>query len=245
MALFDDIAVDENAEVQEQEVRKAQSWIKESGAYTVEIKMFRFKQSDGGANGFVVDMETEAGEKLTYEEWFTTKAGGTTYVGKKDGKTYDLPGMAKLKNISRALTGNPLAFRTTEEKIVAIYDFNAKTDVDKKVDVAKELIGKTVEILVQRTLEDKTKLNPVTGKYEGTAEFRAINEVLAWIDPVSHKTFSENAAGKEALSYATFQENIAQTPVKDKRKTSAGTDVNAPKEKEDKPASEEATNAFS
>ena len=226
--MFDNITVDEEIKVEEQEVKVAQSWIKESGAYDVEVKMFRFKQSAGGAYGFVIDMETEDGAKISYDEWFTNREGGSTYIGKQDGKKHDLPGMAKLKNISRALTGNALAFQKVEKKTVGIYDFNAKASVDTKVDVFTEALGNKVKILVQRVLVNKSEKSG--DKWVPTAETREENTIVAWCDPETGKTFSELSTEKPAGTLAAFTTNIAKTPVQDKRtiKTAAATTEASP-----------------
>jgi len=246
MGLFDNIQVDETAEVEEQKVSKVSSWIKDSGAYTVEITMMRFKESKGGATGFVMEMETEDGARITKEEWFTNKEGGTQYVV-KDKKTgmpqlddsgkqvmKDLPGMSALKSISKAVTGNPMAFMTTVKKVVPIYDYESKGNVDTEVDVASEFIGKTIEILVEHTLSDKTELNKSTNKYEPVAKVQQSREIVAFVDPVTHKTFSEAEAGKDADAYKQFMENIEANPIRDKRKVSANVDMTQAAAKEEK-----------
>lgn len=251
MGLFDDINVDETAEVVEQTVNKKSTWIKESGAFVVAVTMFRFKQSDGGANGYVMEMETEDGAKIVQEDWFSSKKGDTTYAVKDrktkmpTGERADLPGMAKLKGISRAITGNPLAFMKTEQKIVPIYNYEKQDDIDTTVDVATEFMGKAIMVLNERTLEDKTKKNPTTGDYDPIAEVKALNEILGWVDPLSHKTFSENAAGKDAATYDKFIERIEANPINDKRVLSVGVAEGAKSEPVKSEGSEEAQNAFS
>ena len=226
MSLFDNIDIDETQEVEDTEVRVQKSWIKKSGAFDVTVTMFRFKESKGGANGFVIDMITEDGKQITQEDWFSSKAGDTTYAvkdkktGMPNGERKDLPGMAKLKSISRALTGDPLAFRDTEKKIIPIYDFDSKSDIDTEVDAVPSMIGKEVKIFVQRTMEDKTKLNSASGQYEPTTEFRELNEIIGWADTATGKTYSELAAGTDAKSYNAFVANIEKNPIKDKRKVS-------------------------
>ena len=232
MAFFDDINVDETQEVVDASVREAKSWIKESGAYDVEVTMFRFKESAGGAKGFVVEMITENGEQIKEEEWFSSKAGDTTYAVKDrktkmpTGERKDLPGMVKLKSISRALTGDPLSWaKTTEAKMVPIYNYEKQEEVDTEVGVFVGAIGQKVKVLVQRAMEDKTAKNPATGDYEPTAEYKEINEIVGWVDVETGKTFSEIAAGTEAKSFTAFKTNVEKTPVKDRRKVSKGAPV--------------------
>ena len=246
--LFDDLEVDESQEIEEQSVRKEVSWIKDTGAYPMTVAMFRFGESTGGASFFEVTLETSGGAKISEKEYFSSKAGKTTYpvkdraTGVLTGEHKDLPGMAKLKGISRALTGDPMAWKTTAAlKVIPIYDFDKKADIDTECGVFVGALGKEVEVLVQRTLYDKDKKN-AEGNYVPSTEVMAKSEIVAWLDPTTHKTFSETEGGLDAKSYDTFNTNMAENPVKDKRKVSKNTDANA------KPApaapSEDAVNAF-
>ena len=249
MGIFDNIEeIDETVEVvEEASVQKKSAFIKESGAFAVTMKKFYYTQNDNGTTFFNFEAETADGQKITHKEWFITKDGRTQFDEKdfktkeKTGKKKDFEGFARLKVIVRALTGG-LDWKTTEKKTIGIYDYNAKAEVDTEVDMLMPVIGKEVEILVRRVLEDKSQLNPATGKYEPIAEFRAINEIRGWLDQSTHKSYAETMANKEPKSYEAFMKAIEEEPILDRRDKSKNIDVNAPKE--DKPASEEATQAF-
>ena len=247
--LFENLEIDETIEVEEQTVRKEITWIKDTGAYTVAVSMFRFGESDGGAQFFEITLETKDGAKISEKEYFSSKAGKTTYAvkdratGALTGDHKDLPGMAKLKSISRSLTGDPVDWmKNSETKIIPIYNFDKKADIDTECTVFVGALGQEAEILVQRTLYDKDEPN-AAGKYVPVAKVVARSEIVAWLDPVTHKTYSESASGSEAKSYEQFQANLASNPVKDKRKLSKGVDANAPAAPS--APSEEAKNAFS
>ena len=254
MGLFDNIDVDATQEVVEETVREEKSWIKDSGAYDVEVTMFRFKESMGGANGFVIDMITEDGQQITTADWFSSKSGDTTYAvkdrktGMPNGERKDLPGMARLKAISRALTGDPVAFMNTEKATVGIWSFEKKENIDTEVDVFKDAIGKKVKILVQRTMLDKDKKNQATGNYEPSTEFKFENSIAAWTDVDTGKTYAEMAAGTDSKTYNTFMKNLEKNPVADKRKVSKNTPVEqAAQASSETPAtepSEQAKSAF-
>ncbi len=211
--------------------------------------MMRFKESANGANGYVLELEAEDGAKIIQEDWFSNRSGGTTYpekdrkTGELTGKDLDLPGMARLKSISKAITGDALAFMNTEPKIIPIYDFNKQAEVDTDVNISTDFIGKPIMVLVQRTLQDKQEAD-ASGEYVDVAKVKATNEILAWVDPVTNKTFSETAAGKDALVYAKFIEKIEQSPINDKRVLSKSVDENTPKEEKLTEGSAEAQNAF-
>lgn len=250
MSIFDNIEdIAEDVEVVEESTVETQAkFIKESGAYRGTLTKFWFDQNDNNTTFYNLEFTTVDGQVITDREWFITKDGRTQFAEtdfktkEKTGKMKDFSGFARLRVISRALTGDDMAWKKAESKIVPIYDFNAKTDVDKEVDVPVAFLGKEVEILVRRTLEDKTKLNPATGDYEAIAEVRGYNDIKGWLDPETHKSYAETLANKEAKSYKAFMTKIEEQPILDKREVSAGVDANAPKE--EKPPSEAATNAF-
>lgn len=251
MGLFDGIGeVEETEVVEESVVEKKAAFIKDSGAYKITITKFWFDQNDNGTTFYNWEGETEDGQKISDREWFVTKDGRMQFdetdfkTKEKTGKKKDFSGYARLKVIARALTGNADSWRTEiEKKFVPIYNFEKREDVDKEVDVFMPAIGKEVEILVRRTLEDKTELDTGTGKYLPIAEVKAYNDVRAWLDPETHKSYSEMAAGKEAAGYKAFLEKIEEEPIFDKRDVSKNVDVNAPKEEKSE-GSAEAQNAF-
>ena len=247
MSFLDNITVDETQEVEEQVVRQESSWIDQTGAYVAEVKGFYFGESAKGANFFEVQLETADGAKIKEREYFSSQAGSTTYdvkdrsTGAPTGEKKDLPGMARLKSVSRALTGNPLGWMSAEKKIIPIYDFNKKADIDTEVNVFVAAIGLPVELLVQRTLYDRDIKDPKTGNYVPSNQVVARSEIVGWLNPLSHKTWSEDNANLDAKSYETFMDNLKKNPIKDKRKLSKNTSPEAPKSTE--PTSE-AVNAF-
>ncbi len=247
--LFDDLEEIQEVELVEQNsIEQKSKFIKDSGAYVGKVTKFYFTQNDNGTTFFNYEFETKDGQILTHKEWFITKAGKvqfaeTDYKTKEPtGKMKDFEGFAKLRVISRALTGDDMAWKKTEKKIIPIYNFDKKADIDTEVDMFVAVLGKNAEILVRQTLEDKTKLNTATGKYEAIAEVRTFMDVKSWLDPETHKTYTETESNLESVSYNKFMAKIEETPILDERKVSKNTDANA------KPApaapSAEATNAF-
>ena len=135
-----------------------------------------------------------------------------------------------LKSISRALTGNPDGYMVTEEKILPIYNYEKKADIDTKKDVFVAALGAKVEVLARKTMEDKTQLNPATGKYDPIPESRTYVEIKSWLDPETHKTYNETMSNSEPKQYKAFMEKIAVEPILDNRELSkeAGTGTETP-----------------
>ena len=250
MGIFDNIEVDAESEVvEESSVTQESGFIKDSGAYKAKITKFYFNQNDNGTTFYNWEAKTEDGRTLSDRAWFAGKTGKTNYemkdfkTKKPTGKFKDFEGMARLKVISRALTGDVMAWqKDTEQKKVPIYNFEKQSDVDTMVDVFMGAIGKEVEILMRRTMEDKTALNSATGKYDATAEVKSFNDYRGWLDADTHKSYAETMAGTDAKAYTAFMEVIAKEPIQDNRKLSKGVDTSKPKE--DAAPTEEATNAF-
>ena len=242
MSIFEDIEVSADV-AEDQTVRESQAWLKESGAYKAEVAMFRFGKSSGGANFFQIDLKTDEGKISFGPEYFTSgdAKDNRSYYTDKDGNKKDLPGLNKLKAISRAIVGDQQAWQKAEEAIVPIYDFNAKTEVDQKVPVFKAAVGQKIGILVQRVLEDATALNTASGKYEPNGKTKAVMDIVAWVDTETNQTRSELEAGKDANSYKTFMSNIAKSPVYDKRKVAKDSPS---EESKDTAEAEEAPSAF-
>ena len=250
MGIFDNLEdIDETVEtVEENVVASASAFIKESGAFVITITKFWFSQNDNNTTFYNWEGVTDDGRKITDKEWFVTKDGRMQFpekdfkTKKPTGKMRDFSGFARLKVISRALTGDEMAWRKTEKKFIPIYDFNAQADIDTEVDAFVAAVGVKVEILVRRTLEDKTQIVPATGEYEPIAEVRALNDVKAWLDHETHKSYNETIAKTDAKSYNTFMKAIEETPILDNRDVSKDVDMNAPRE--EAAPSDEAKNAF-
>jgi len=107
--------------------------------------------------------------------------GCKPYFTKRDESTgkethTPLPGFLIANSIAELTTGVPLADQPQEEKVVKIYDFEAKAEKPTKVQMLVDLIGKEIHLGVIRQTVDKNKDNG-SGVYVPTGETRDENEV--------------------------------------------------------------------
>lgn len=161
--------------------------------------------------------------------------GCKPYYTKKDDATgketnYPLPGFSVANGICELTTGVPLAAQELEEKVVKIYDFDAKTEKPTKVQALVGLSGKEVKLGVLRITEDKNKSDG-NGGYAATGETRDINEidkVFCAREDYDNMTQTEIKDKKtddtiEAVFYKTWLEaNQGKTRNKSKNKSTAG-----------------------
>lgn len=176
----------------------------ESGAYKAKVGMAYAAKSSGGALGlfltFLVDVNGQEKE-LRQTLWMTSgDAKGNKPYYTKDGENYPLPGFSAAKALALLTTGKEMADLDTEEKVVKIYNADAKAEVPTKVQAVMELIGQEVIVGVIKQTVDKNVKNDA-GDYVATGETREENEIDKFFcakDGFENKTTTEIKAKGEA-----------------------------------------------
>lgn len=182
MGMFDGLKTDG---LEEKEDRLGGGgWVRDTDAYEVIIKMAFAGASTGGAR--YVDFTFLDSENKEYNEtvYFTssTDKGGKHYYMVKDkdkketGKKKALPGFEVVNDICLLTTETELENQRTEEKIVKVYDKDAKSKIPKSMPVLVDLLDKPVILLIQKKLENKNEKN-ASGVYEPTAETEERNNI--------------------------------------------------------------------
>lgn len=187
----------------------------ESGVYTGEIKLAFAGKSDGGANFFEVHVETEGG-KMYRERVYVTSKTGQNYYNPKDksgnrdtSKKVPLPGFTVANDLALLSTGLELNAQTFEEKVVKLWDFDAKTEVPTKVWAATSMMGQQITLGILKSTVDKTKKNDSTGEYEPTGETRDENSIDKVFHAATGKTVGEfTTLGQDAIG--TFRDEWAK-----------------------------------
>lgn len=131
---------------------------------------FILKEKKTG-NLFKPTIYVTSGKDKGYKPYFTKTDEATGKV-----TNTPLPGFLVANSIAELTTGVPLADQPQEEKIVKIYDFDAKAEKPTKVQMLVELLGKDINLGVIRQTVDKNKDNG-SGVYVPTGETRDENEV--------------------------------------------------------------------
>lgn len=193
-----------------------------SDAYDMEIVLFYAGQAESGAKSITIHAKDSAG---VYREtiYITNKKGENFFLNKEDNsKKVPLPGFTTVDDICLAATGFPLAEQQFEEKVVNLYDFDAKKEVPTKVMMAVEMLGKTVTLGILKQLEDKTAKNATTGDYEPTGESKETNNIGKVFHTESKVTMAEarNNATEPKFFASWVERNKDQ--IIDKRKDKSG-----------------------
>lgn len=172
----------------------------ESGVYPAMIAMAYALTSDGGAKGINLALKVDVdGEERDFRQTvYVTKKTGENFYLDKDKKKQPLPGFTVIDDLCLVATeGKTLSQITFEDKTIKVYDFDAKTEVNKNLPVAMDLLGKMVLVAIEKTIEDKTTKD-AAGVYVPTGETREENQIAKVAHAATRKTVSELREGKEA-----------------------------------------------
>lgn len=176
----------------------------DTGLYDMEIKMAYAIESKGGAAGMVVVFENDKKQTFTLTEYVSSgndKGNKNFYIDKDSGEEKLLPGYLKIDGLCLLATKLELKAQTWEEKLVPIYNFDAKAEVPTKVPVATSMLGTKVKLGLLKINENKTKKNDATGKYDPLNEAREVNELNKVFHAETGKTITEYREQTEAAAF--------------------------------------------
>lgn len=146
----------------------------ESGAYTVTIKAaYAGKSANSAAQSVTIIADTEEGVEYRETFWVTNKKGENFYVD-NDKKKQPLAGFTYIDDICLVTTNKGLPQMATEDKVMNVYDPEAKKEVPKSVPMLVELLGKKCTLGIVKELVNKQTKNS-NGDYEDTADTRETN----------------------------------------------------------------------
>lgn len=192
----------------------------ETDIYKATIKALYAGQSAGGAMSvnLIADIN---GQEYRETLWVTNKKGENFFLNKNDPtKKVPLPGFTVADDICLIATGEPLANQEAEEKVIKLYDFDAKAEVPKAVQMLTAAIGKTVSLgIVKQTVNKNAKQGD---EYVPTEETRDENVIEKVFHPELKLTVAEARNGQENAQFhdAWLERNKGQT--RDKRKLKDG-----------------------
>ena len=185
--------------------------------YTATIKMAYHSVAKSGANA--INLVFDIGSREYRETIYITNKKGENFFLNKEDKTkkVPLPGFTVVDDICLCATEQPLSEQESEDKVVKLYDHEAKKELNKTVPVLTGLLGKQVGIGVIKSLENKNVLNETTGLYEPTAETREVNSIDKVFHVPTNLTMVEVRNGvEEAVFFAGWVERN-KNQIRDKR----------------------------
>lgn len=166
---------------------------RETDVYTGTIKVAYAGQSEKGARN--VTIIAMLGGTEYRETVYVTNRKGENFFLSKDAKNEDgspkkvaLPGFTIIDDLCQVTVEKSLAEMVGEDKIINIYDYEAKKEVPKSVPVLTELTGKPVLLAIKKTLVNKNGPAP---DYTPTAETREENNIEKVFHPTLRITVVE------------------------------------------------------
>lgn len=199
----------------------------DSNAYPAKIGMAYVDKSKGGATGlFLTLLIGESQEELRTTLWMTSgKEKGCKPYYTKDGENYPLPGYSMAKSLAGLTTGLDISDLEPEEKVIKLYNYDAKAEVPTKVQALTQLIGQEIIVGLIKQTVDVTKQVGDTQVYEPTGETREENEIDKFFcakEGFENMTTTEIKAKGTAEFHPEWVKKNAGT-VRNKAKGKAGT----------------------
>lgn len=151
--------------------------ILDSGLYDLTIETAYVEVSSGGATGLNLSATTEDGATVRQTLWMTsgTAKGGKNYY-ERDGKKNYLPGFIAARALCLLTVGKEIAEMDVEEKVIKVYDYDAKKELPTKVNMLVDLIGKEITAGILKQVVDKN-VKDASGNYVPSGETREENEI--------------------------------------------------------------------
>ncbi len=134
--------------------------------------------------------------------YITNKDKQDFFVDKKTQEKKIMPGAAQINSLVKLLTGkNSLKELGTEQRVLSLYDYDAKKEMPTKVDAFVDLHGRAVLFAVEHQIVDKS-VKGGDGKYVASGETREQNEITKFFDADTRQTATEKA-GAATAEFAT------------------------------------------
>lgn len=172
-----------------------------SGVYPTTIKLAYITQAKSEAVALNLHLETQDGREIRSQLWMTSgKDKGCKNFYEKDGVKNYLPGFLLAQSLSLLTLGKEISDLEPEEKVVKLYNFEAKAEVPTKVQMVTELLGKEVLTGVIKQVVDK-KVKAADGSYVPSGDTREENEIDKFFRAKDRMTTHEIRAGETTASF--------------------------------------------
>lgn len=195
MSMFANLADQQKDAEKEKDVLGGRRPMLPTDAYGAKIEVVYATKSSGGANA--LNFVFKVGDQTFRSTQYITSKKGESFYMTKDNKKAPLPGYALANALTKLAAGKEIPALVFEDKIVKIYDFDAKKEVPTTLPVAVELSGLDIEIGIELVLQNK-RAKDQAGNYVDTPETKEVNEWTRVFHPVSGQTSSEYDAQRPA-----------------------------------------------
>lgn len=171
------------------------SYVLETGIYKFKVEQAYITVAASEAMALELRLKSEDGKELRQTLWIKSgkdKGGNNFYINGKGEKKY-LPGFDLANSLALLTVGKELNQCTTEQKVVKIYNYDAKADVPTPVPMVMDLLDQEIYGAVFKQVVDKQKKGD-DGKYFNTGETREENELDKFFRVSDKVTVSEGLA---------------------------------------------------
>lgn len=202
-------------------------FILDSNIYGGKVELAYIKTAPSGALALAFSIKTTDGKNVRGDFWMTsgTAKGCKNYYEDKKGDKQYLPGYIMANALCLLTTGKEINQLEPEEKVIGLYNKEAKAEMPTKVPMLTEVVGQDIAFGLLKQLEDKTEKNPNwnpagpkdknNSEYIPTGETRETNEVDKFFKADTLQTTAELRAGADASFHTTWK-NKWEGKVKDK-----------------------------
>lgn len=175
----------------------------ESGVYDATIKHAYVNKAKSGAIALSVAFDID-GQIHNEDFYFQSKKGVNYYVNKNGDKHY-LPSFILADDLSLFTAQIPLAEQDTQNKVIELYNFEARKKVPTEVAMVMSMLDKPIKIgLLKQISFKQTEQN---GKWVDTEEIKEKNIVDVIFSPTDGRTVREVRAKKDNAEFInTWQE---------------------------------------
>lgn len=171
-------------------------FVMDSGVYDVKISMAYLEKTSGGATALKLEFkEVPFGGTVRQTLYIVSgdAKGNLPYYTDSDGNKKPLPDMQKAITLSQLVTGKAFAELEPEDKVISLYNFDVKGEVNTQVKAYTDLIGQELKIGVLKVEKNKAQRD-ASGSWTDSNEKQEINEVDKFFTTDGH-TLSEQKAG--------------------------------------------------
>lgn len=190
--------------------------------YTMTIKAFYASESDKGAKAINIIALRPDGKEYRETVYITNRKGENFFVS-DEKKKVPLPGFTIIDDICIVTDGADLSQQTFEERTINLYDYDAKKELPKVVQMAVNIVGQKVDLGIYQIQEPKNEQNKQTGEYEPTDKIVTKNVIRKVWHTEAKMTVAEaeNEVTEQGVFWKKWQE-MHKDKVDDSKVKSAG-----------------------
>lgn len=219
MSLLSNLTTDTNIKSETDSLGGSRA--RESGLYPLTVDMAYLTKASSEALALNLVLKDANGE-VKSQLWMTSgkEKGCKNYYEDKDGNKQYLPGFNMANALCLLTVGKEISQMQTEQKLVKIYNYDAKSEVPTQVEVLVDLIGQPILVGLLKQVVDKN-IKTDAG-YVPSGETREENEIDKLFRASDRKTVTEIRSQAETAVFADQWAEKWTGKVKDKTSKTTG-----------------------